>query len=190
MTGNPPGRPLVGLLVDDDELYLRTLQRSLQKRGLETVLALSFNDALVAAQVHEPDFALIDLRLGETSGLGLIDPLRQVREDMRILLVTGYASIATAVEAIKRGADNYLPKPVTAEAIVRALADESDSKPEPQSTMVPLARLEWEHIQQALNDTNGNVSAAARLLGMHRRSLQRKLAKKPGPERRATDDGD
>lgn len=177
-----------GLLVDDDALYLRTLQRSLQKRGFATVLAQSTEQALDAARAHRPAFALIDLRLGEESGLGLIEPLREVRDDMRILLVTGYASVATAVEAIKRGADNYLLKPVTAEAIVRALADEAESQAEPEPTMVPLARLEWEHIQQALNDTQGNISAAARLLGMHRRSLQRKLAKKPGPERRSPDD--
>src|SRR5690606_23397208 len=97
--------------VDDDELYLRTLQRSLQKRGFEVVLAHSSADAIAIAQTHRPTFALIDLRLGKDSGLALIEPLRAVREDMRILLVTGYASIATAVEAIKRGADNYLTKP-------------------------------------------------------------------------------
>jgi two-component system response regulator RegA len=178
----------LGLLVDDDALYLRTLQRSLEKRGIDTVLAQTFVEALAIAATRRPDFALIDLRLGKDSGLGLIEPLREVREDMRILLVTGYASIATAVEAIKRGADNYLTKPVTAEAILRALADEPDVLPQPENTMVPLARLEWEHIQQALTETNGNVSAAARLLGMHRRSLQRKLGKRPGPERNSPED--
>lgn len=179
----------LGLLVDDDELYLRTLQRSLLKRGFTTLLARSAEEALRIAQESRPAFALIDLRLGNDSGLALIEPLRAVREDMRILLVTGYASIATAVEAIKRGADNYLTKPVTADAIVRALNDELDSEPVPESTMVPLARLEWEHIQQALSETQGNISAAARLLGMHRRSLQRKLAKRPGPERKLPDEG-
>lgn len=174
----------VGLLVDDDELYLRTLHRSLQKRGFATVLASTVADAIAAAQLHRPAFALIDLKLGKDSGLVLIEPLKAAREDMRILLVTGYASIATAVEAIKRGADNYLTKPVTADAIVRALNDELESDSSPQSTMVPLARVEWEHIQQALSETQGNISAAARLLGMHRRSLQRKLAKRPGPERK------
>jgi len=181
----PPG---LGLLVDDDELYLRTLQRSLQKRGFEVVLAHSSAKAIAVAQTHRPTFALIDLRLGKDSGLALIEPLRSVREDMRILLVTGYASIATAVEAIKRGADNYLTKPVTAEVIVRALNDELESDLAPENTMVPLSRLEWEHIQQALSETQGNISAAARLLGMHRRSLQRKLAKRPGPERKADEE--
>ena len=144
---------------------------------------------------------MIDLKLGETSGLALIEPLRAIREDMRILLVTGYASIATAVEAIKRGADDYLPKPVSADTLQRLLLD---SPPEPATadtaereddaivespTMIPLHRLEWEHIQQALAETGGNISATARLLGMHRRSLQRKLAKRPGPERRPHIDG-
>lgn len=185
MTGETNAPQGTGLLVDDDELYLRTLQRSLQKRGFATVTANNGSDALSAAQEHRPSFALIDLKLGSTSGLALIDPLRAVRDDMRILLVTGYASIATAVEAIKRGADNYLMKPVTADAIVRALNDETDSELAPENTMVPLSRVEWEHIQQALSETQGNISAAARLLGMHRRSLQRKLAKRPGPERKS-----
>jgi two-component system response regulator RegA len=182
--------PDIGLLVDDDELYLRTLQRSLQKRGFETVLASTVADAIATARRHRPAFALIDLRLGKDSGLGLIDPLKAVREDMRILLVTGYASIATAVEAIKRGADNYLTKPVTADVIARTLSDELETDSAPESTMVPLARVEWEHIQQALSETQGNISAAARLLGMHRRSLQRKLAKRPGPERKPGEEGE
>jgi two-component system response regulator RegA len=180
--------PQVGLLVDDNLLYLQTLQRSLLKRGFETVLAQQGGEALDVARVHRPAFALVDLRLGEESGLELIAPLKAIRADMRILLVTGYASIATAVEAIKRGAHHYLMKPVTADAIVRALFEEHAQGAEPENTMIPLARVEWEHIQQALTETQGNISAAARLLGAHRRSLQRKLAKRPGPERLA--DGD
>lgn len=176
----------LGLLVDDDALYLRTLCRSLSKRGFSILTAQDAGSAMALAREHRPDFALVDLRLGNESGLELIAPLREARADMTLLLVTGYASVATAVEAIKRGADNYLLKPVTAEAIVRALADQPQAVAEPEPTMVPLARLEWEHIQQALNDTQGNISAAARLLGMHRRSLQRKLAKRPGPERRSS----
>lgn len=188
MTDETSTAAMCGLLVDDDDLYLRTLQRSLQKRGFSTLLAHGVEDAVTVARESRPAFALIDLRLGKDSGLALIEPLKAVREDMRILLVTGYASIATAVEAIKRGADNYLIKPVTAETIVRALNDELDSEAAPENTMVPLARVEWEHIHQALTETQGNISAAARLLGMHRRSLQRKLAKRPGPERRLTGD--
>jgi two-component system, response regulator RegA len=181
---NAPSTPRhLGLLVDDDELYLRTLQRSLQRRGLEVVTAQTIDDALCIARQRRPDFALVDLRVGPESGLDLIAPLRAIREDMCILLVTGYASVATAVEAVKRGADNYLPKPVTVDTILRTLAGDAPMPSEPEQTMTPLSRLEWEHIQQALTETGGNVSAAARLLGMHRRSLQRKLAKRPGPER-------
>ena len=180
--------PSKGLLVDDDNLYLRTLQRSLARRGIDTVVASDADAALTIARETRPDFALIDLKLGHDSGLALIQPLRAIRADMRILLVTGYASIATAVEAIKLGADDYLPKPANIATILRALgeddedpvetADEDEHTP---GMMTPLSRLQWEHIQQALHETGGNVSAAARLLGMHRRSLQRKLTKRPSP---------
>lgn len=178
-----------GLLIDDDELYARTLQRALARRGIETQIALNAHEAIDLARQAPPDFALVDLKLGESSGLSLIEPLRSLREDMRILLVTGYASVATAVESIKRGADDYLPKPASLSSILRALGVEKSSEPlEPEDTMTPLHRLEWEHIQQALAETDGNISAAARLLGMHRRSLQRKLLKRPGPERRHIDE--
>lgn len=189
-----------GLLVDDDTLYLDALRRALTRRGIDCEIAADPATALEVARRIAPDFALVDLKLGDASGLSLIEPLRAIRADMRILLVTGYASIATAVEAIKRGADDYLPKPVSADTLQRILLDsdrasgaspaerdETESLESP--TMIPLHRLEWEHIQQALAETGGNISATARLLGMHRRSLQRKLAKRPGPERRPPIDG-
>ena len=179
-----------GLLVDDDALYLQTLQRSLQKRGLTTSIATNVSEALAIANTQTLDFALVDLRLSTESGLALIEPLRRGHPTIRIVLMTGYASVATAVEAIKRGADNYLLKPTSVDMILRTLTATAATEtplPEPQATMTPLSRLEWEHIHQALAETNGNVSAAARLLGMHRRSLQRKLAKRPGPERRSFD---
>ncbi|TDK32922.1 response regulator transcription factor [Luteimonas terrae] len=189
-----------GLLVDDDTLYLDALRRALTRRGIDCEIAADPATALEIARRTAPDFALVDLKLGDASGLSLIEPLRAIRADMRILLVTGYASIATAVEAIKRGADDYLPKPVSADTLQRILLDtdtapgaplpdrdEDDTLESP--TMIPLHRLEWEHIQQALAETGGNISATARLLGMHRRSLQRKLAKRPGPERRPPLDG-
>jgi len=178
-----------GLLVDDDALYLRTLQRSLARRGVETLIAGNSAEALALAREALPDFALIDLKLGQESGLAMIQPLREIRPDMRILLVTGYASIATAVEAIKLGADDYLPKPANVPTIMRALGeddeepDDVEAEDSAQDLMTPISRLQWEHIQQALHETGGNISAAARLLGMHRRSLQRKLTKRPSPGR-------
>lgn len=179
-----------GLLVDDDAVYARVLQRSLARRKVGVRIAANIDEALAAARETVPDFALVDLKLGNESGLNLIAPLRALGKDIVIVVVTGYASVATAVEAIKRGADNYLPKPATAEALLRVLRGvEPDAPPEPAGTMTPLSRLEWEHIAQALQDSSGNISAAARLLGMHRRSLQRKLAKRPGPERIWTDEG-
>lgn len=172
-----------GLLVDDDLLYAQTLQRSLARRGVELRIAHDAAAALALLRERRPDFVLLDLKLGKESGLDLVAPMRESGEGLRIILMTGYASVATAVEAIKRGADDYLAKPVTAEALLRLLRGEA-GEVLPEATMTPLARLEWEHIQQALKETNGNIAAAARLLGMHRRSLQRKLGKRPGPERR------
>lgn len=180
-----------GLLVDDDALYLRVLQRTLQRHGMTCTLAHDQATALQVAGADDFDFALLDLKLEHSSGLSLIEPLRRLHPRMRILMISGYASIATAVEAIKLGADDYLAKPVAVDSLLRALkGDAAATAPAPleDSGMIPLHRLEWEHIQRALQETDGNVSAAARLLGMHRRSLQRKLAKKPGQERRSVDE--
>jgi len=178
-----------GLLIDDDETYARVLQRSLQRRSFDVRVATGIAEAMRCVREEIPEFAIVDLKLRDESGLALIEPLRQASSEMIIIVVTGYASVATAVEAIKRGADNYLPKPVTAEALLRALTDTASDDPvAPAETMTPLSRLEWEHIAQAMTETRGNISAAARLLGMHRRSLQRKLAKRPGPERIHPDD--
>lgn len=178
-----------GLLVDDDAMYRRTLQRSLERRGLQVDVAADGPTALATARTDVHRFVLLDLNLEGETGLDLIDPLRRRLPAARIIVVTGYASVATAVEAIKRGADNYLPKPATAEAILRMLGDSAGSTPT-ESQMTPMSRLEWEHIQQAMTDSQGNISAAARLLGMHRRSLQRKLSKRPGRERLPIDELD
>ena len=168
-----------GLLIDDDEMFLRTLQKSLQRRGIDTRVALDIGTALENARAQSFDFALVDLKIGRESGLRLIEPLKATRPEMRVVIMTGYASIATTVEAIKAGADDYLVKPVSIEAILRVLSEDSPPAPEQEESMVPLGRVEWEHIQQALRETDGNISAAARLLGMHRRTLQRKLGKRP-----------
>ncbi len=169
-----------GLLVDDDALYLRTLQKSLLRHGIECDTAMDEATALDLAGRTEFSFALLDLKLEETSGLALIRPLRAMQPQLRILIVSGYASIATSVEAIKLGADDYLPKPLTVATLLRALDPVSPmTANREEDGLIPMDRLEWEHIQRALQETNGNVSAAARLLGMYRRSLQRKLAKRP-----------
>jgi two-component system response regulator RegA len=174
---------LSALLVEDDPVFARSLSRALEKRALRCVWVQDGAEALRHASEQHFDYAVLDLKLGSESSLSLIEPLRALQPELRILLLTGYASVATAVDAIKRGAINYLPKPASADAILRALRGEDDEEGAPLAPeqMTPLARIEWEHIQQALHETEGNLSAAARLLGMHRRSLQRKLAKRPGP---------
>lgn len=176
---------MIGLLVDDEETFLRTLQRALERHEIRSITATSAAAALTAAASNAFDFALVDLKIARDSGLKLIAPLRAIRAEMRIVMMTGYASVATAVEAIKAGADDYLLKPVNVDAILRAIADEPldppDGEADEAESMIPLSRIEWEHIQQALRATDGNISAAARMLGVHRRSLQRKLAKRPLP---------
>jgi two-component system response regulator RegA len=179
-----------GLLVDDDALFVSTLQRALQRRGIESITAADVESALFAARAEAFDFALVDLKIGKESGLRLIEPLKAIRAEMRVVMMTGYASVATAVEAIKAGAFDYLLKPVSVDAILRVLNDDTSAPAEESDAMLPLGRLEWEHIHQALRNTDGNISAAARLLGVHRRSLQRKLAKRPGTARDGEDDRD
>jgi two-component system response regulator RegA len=168
------------LLVDDDEAFLRVMARSLRRSGLEVVTAQSPEAAMQANQDHQPRYAVIDLKLGEQSGLDVIDALRTVSPELKIVVLTGYASIATAVAAVKRGADQYLAKPVKALDVLRALSGD-EVLPEAGSGYSPMSveRLEWEHIQKVLAEHDGNVSATARALGMYRRTLQRKLAKKP-----------
>jgi len=174
--------PQVGrlLIVDDDEVFLQVLGRALQRRGFEVVKATTASAARQLAEQHRPDYALVDLKLGQDSGLDVIDALQQVVPGMVIVVMTGYASIATAVAAVKRGAANYLAKPVKADDILRALAG-NDPLLEELGEYSPMSveRLEWEHIQKVLSEHDGNISATARSLGMYRRTLQRKLAKKP-----------
>jgi two-component system response regulator RegA len=189
MTESPSplsGRPL--LLVDDDATFVRVLARALGSRGFEVITATSFDEARALARRHHPRYCVLDLKLGEDNGLRLIPELHTLVPDIRVLLLTGYASIATAVEAIKRGAHDYLAKPVDADAVVRALLDgdnDSDDSDLPDAPEQPLAlrRLEWEHIQRVLTECDGNISETARRLGMHRRTLQRKLSKHPVRER-------
>ncbi|HXY21254.1 MAG TPA: response regulator, partial [Burkholderiaceae bacterium] len=169
------------LIVDDDAVLTRVLTRALGARGfaVQSVDSLLSCTALLA-QGYSPDFALLDLNLAGGSGLKLIEVLLRANSDCAIVVLTGYASISTAVDAIKLGAHQYLAKPVEVEAIVRALlqdqAPDADAASE-ETLSVP--RLEWEHIQRVLADNGGNVSATARALKMHRRTLQRKLLKRP-----------
>ncbi len=172
------------LIVDDDERFAITLATALARRGYVAHVAHDAAAALATARTQEPDAAVVDLKLGADDGLLLIEPLRREHPRMRIVVLTGYASIATAVKAIKLGADDYLAKPVTANAVAAVLerGARQDAAIDGQSAALePMSprRLEWEHIQRVLAEHDGNISATARTLHMHRRTLQRKLAKKP-----------
>ena len=171
------------LVVDDDERFAITLAAALARRGYVAHVAHDAAGALATASTKDPDAAIVDLKLGADDGLALIEPLRRAHPRMRIIVLTGYASIATAVKAIKLGADDYLAKPVTAAQVAqvlerRAPADAPAAGAQALETMSP-RRLEWEHIQRVLAENDGNVSATARTLRMHRRTLQRKLSKRP-----------
>lgn len=170
-----------GIIIDDDVTYSRILKRVLERHGFDVYSIADAENALEAVRQHSPDFALVDLKLEKSSGLHLIKPLRETKADMRIVIVTGYASVTTAVDAIKLGADDYLPKPVTLQGILRTLrkTEAPRAAQEPAARILPLERFEWEHIQQALAIASGNITRAAQLLGMPRRTLQRKLNKKP-----------
>jgi two-component system response regulator RegA len=172
------------LLVDDDQAFLDVLQRALQRRDHQVMQATTAADALRLAGSSLFDGIVLDLRIGEDNGLLCLDALRTLQPDAAILLLTGYASIATAVEAVKRGADDYRPKPASADEILLALFPDVESPASAlPSTPIHPRRLEWEHLQRVLAEHQGNVSAAARALGLHRRTLQRKLGKRPVRER-------
>ena len=166
------------LIVDDDAAFAAVAARVMARHGYtplvahESAAALALADAQVA-------YAVVDLMLENESGLALVPRLRAINPRMRIVVLTGYASIATAVEAIKRGADDYLTKPADAQAIIAALRGERREAEATNEQRLSVERLEWEHIQRVLAEHGGNVSATARALNMHRRTLQRKLTKRP-----------
>jgi len=168
------------LLVDDDPTFCEVMRRALSRRGFRVTLAHGVNDALAHARAESPEYAVIDLKMPGDSGLRLIPELRSLSDGMRIVVLTGYASVVTAVEAIKLGATHYLAKPVDADEVVaafgRAVGDAGIPVP---SRPLSVDRLEWEHIQRVLAENRGSISATARSLGMHRRTLQRKLSKRP-----------
>lgn len=168
------------LVIDDDEAFREVLARALERRGFRAVAAADGDTALAAAQAHKPGCAVLDLRLENDSGLTLIEPLMALNPAMRIVILTGYASIATAVHAIKLGAIQYLTKPADADEIIAAFGSPEATVDIPvPAAPTPLQHLEWEHIQKTLIACEGNISDAARKLGMHRRTLQRKLRKRP-----------
>jgi two-component system response regulator RegA len=174
-------RALELLLVDDDENYCWALSRTFERRGYSVQVANSVPQACERLADRLPDYAVIDLRMpGGSSGLALISRLKAVNAQMRIVILTGYASIATAVEAIKLGAMHYMIKPVDADAIEQAFRRQGGDETVPASAQpLSVERLEWEHIQLVMTEHRGNLSATARALGMHRRTLQRKLGKRP-----------
>ncbi|GAA6152439.1 response regulator transcription factor [Pseudoteredinibacter isoporae] len=168
------------LLVDDDEIFLHVLQRAFKKRGFDVHTANTITEALALCEHCMFSRAVVDLKLAEESGLHLIDKLKQKQADLAIVMLTGYSSISTAVEAIKLGALNYLCKPADADDILHAFEQAQGNANVEISNQPPsVNRLEWEHIQRVLNEHDGNISATARALGMHRRTLQRKLQKRP-----------
>ncbi len=168
------------LVIDDDPVFNRVLCRALKGRGLNVVGAQSAGEALALIPTVHAERAVLDLNIAGTSGLTLIAPLLAAHPDCRIVVLTGYASIATAVEAIKLGATHYLAKPTDVDAILAAFeatSPQADFRPPSQPLSVD--RLEWEHIQRVLKEHDGNISSTARALRMHRRTLQRKLMKRP-----------
>ncbi|WP_153161933.1 response regulator transcription factor [Zoogloea sp. 1C4] len=171
------------LVIDDDPVFNRVLTRALGQRGFTVFGAADPESALGLAREHEPEYVVLDLNIAGSSGLRLIEPLLAVNPDCRILVLTGYASIATTVDAIKLGATQYLAKPADVDAILKALsATEVVIDDTPSAAPMSVDRLEWEHIQRVLSENDGNISATARALKMHRRTLQRKLAKRPVKE--------
>lgn len=172
-------RPLL-LIVEDDEALRSRLARAFESRGLDVRTAATAEQAEALVDEEPPELALVDLRMPGKGGLDLIPRLKQADPATRIVVLTGYGSIATAVEAVRRGATHYLTKPADADQIMAAFSrgDGHDDAPLASQPM-SLDRVEWEHINRVLMDCEGNVSETARVLGIHRRSLQRKLAKYP-----------
>jgi two-component system, response regulator RegA len=171
------------LLVDDDVTFCSVLKPALEKRNFHVLVANDITSGIQLAHEHDPEYAVIDLRIGHESGLEMVKALIEIDSNTQIVMLTGFASIATAVEAIKLGAIHYLTKPANADEIVGALyKNEGDATVAISDNPLSVKRLEWEHLQKVLMQHDGNISAAARALNMHRRTLQRKLEKRPVKE--------
>ncbi len=166
------------LLLDDDEPFLRRLAKAMEKRGFEVETAESVAVGTAIATARPPAYAVCDLRLEDGNGLDVVEVLREKRPDCRIVVLTGYGAIATAVAAVKIGATDYLSKPADAKDITNALLAPEDGLPPPPENPMSADRVRWEHIQRVYELCDRNVSETARRLNMHRRTLQRILAKR------------
>lgn len=166
------------LVVDDDQPFRQRLSRAMEHRGFDVESAESIATALELAQNRPPAYAVVDMRLEDGNGLDLVPRLRELRGDMRVVVLTGYGNIASAVAAVKTGAVDYLAKPAEADAVAAALLRERDDSPELPENPMSADRVRWEHIQRVYEQCGRNVSETARRLNMHRRTLQRILAKR------------
>ncbi|MCF6255848.1 MAG: response regulator transcription factor [Gammaproteobacteria bacterium] len=168
------------LLVEDDHLFCQVMGEALAKRGFNVQVAGNVDEGIALSEKTSPEFAVVDLNMPGRSGLVLVKHLIDIDSHTRVVMLTGFASIATAVEAIKLGAIHYLAKPVDADEVIAAFyREEGDTGVDITTQPLSVNRIEWEHIQKVLNDHKGNITATARALGMHRRTLQRKLQKRP-----------
>ena len=166
------------MIVDDDEAFRIRLGRAMEKRGFAVTLASGVREATRLAKETPPAFAVVDLRLEDGDGLEVVNAIHDIREDCRVVMLTGYGNIATAVAAVKAGALDYLSKPADADDVEKALLARGGSRPEPPENPMSADRVRWEHIQRVFELCDHNVSETARRLGMHRRTLQRILAKR------------
>lgn len=176
---NQPDLPTL-LLVEDDITFCQVMGQALAKRGFNVQVANNVDEGIALSEKTAPEFAVVDLNMPGSSGLVLVKHLIDIDPHTRVVMLTGFASITTAVEAIKLGAIHYLAKPADADEVVAAFyREEGDAGANVTTQPLSVNRLEWEHIQKVLNDHKGNITATARSLGMHRRTLQRKLQKRP-----------
>lgn len=175
--GRGPGEESTLLIVDDDMVFRGQLVRAMENRGFSVIAAEGLAQAKQLVEVETPAFAVIDMRLEDGNGLDLVEPLRAARSDIKIVILTGFGNIASAVAAIKVGAVDYLAKPADADDIVKALLSR-EQKPPPPDNPMSADRVRWEHIQRVYELCDRNVSETARRLKMHRRTLQRILAKR------------
>ena len=173
-----PGTDRSLLLVDDDRPFLTRLERAMVRRGFDVRIADNVADGLTAVRAAPPAFAVVDLRLEDGNGLEIVSVLHERRPDARAVVLTGYGNIATAVTAVKLGAADYLAKPADADDVIKALLAGEEVKPDPPENPMSADRVRWEHIQRVYELCDRNVSETARRLNMHRRTLQRILAKR------------